>query len=104
MRVPIDPVSAEDLVRLRELDGARISLAVKHLDVELEKIDILAAAKRVKRELATLFERLAHERGIADSGTMEINIKTGEVAAETAKSVEPVVQQDVSTSQPAPVE
>lgn len=106
MRVPIDPVSAEDLARLRELDGARISLAVRHLDLELDKIDILAAAKRIKRELATLFERLAHERGIVDSALMEINTKTGEVATGNEKAYEKSVtpaEANVPANDPAPV-
>lgn len=80
MNTPLEPVGVEDLARLRELDGARVNLSMRLGDLELEKITILAALKRIKEEQDNVFNRIASERGVADANLLEINPRTGEVA------------------------
>lgn len=79
MSALIEPVGAEDLARLRELSAARDNLAHKLLSLELEKIPILAAGRRVDEEHDGVLRRIMSERGIPISSTVNINPQTGEV-------------------------
>jgi serine/threonine protein kinase HipA of HipAB toxin-antitoxin module len=107
MNTPLEPVGVEDLARLRELDGARVNLSMRLGDLELEKITILAALKRIKEEQDNVFNRIASERGVADANLLEINPRTGEVATTSVeKSVqgapEPVSDSTESTAASTP--
>jgi hypothetical protein len=79
MPAPFEPVGVEDRTRLRELSIAKSSIASRLLDLELEKISVLAAGRRINEEQHILFRRLASERGIAETTIMDINPRTGEV-------------------------
>lgn len=89
MSTPLEPVNAEDLALLRELDNARVNLSLRFADLNIEHVQVLAAIKRVKGEQDALFRRIATERGLPDQSLVEINPKTGEVVASPVqKSVE----------------
>lgn len=102
MPAPFERVNAEDLARLRELNIARNSIAARLLELEIEKITILAAGKRVCEEEHSMFRRLASERGIAETTVMDINPRTGEVITLSAegddKREEPSVEAPSSAS------
>jgi hypothetical protein len=85
MTTPVEPVSAEDLTRLRELDSARVSMSMRYADLDIEAVQLLAAIKRIKEEQAALFRRLANDRGLSDADFMEIHPKTGEVVITAAE-------------------
>ncbi len=89
MSTPLEPVSADDLALLRELDNARVNLSLRFADLNIEHVQVLAAIKRVKGEQEAVFRRIATERGLPDQSLVEINPKTGEVVASLGpKSVE----------------
>lgn len=88
MSAPLEPVNAEDLALLRELDNARVNLSLRFTDLNIEHVQVLAAIKRVKDQQDAVFRRIASERGLPDQSLVEINPKTGEViASPTSKSV-----------------
>jgi hypothetical protein len=84
MSVLIEPVAVEDLARLRELAGARDNVAHKLLSLELEKISILAAGRRVDEEHDVLLRRIMTDRSIPLTSTVDINPRTGEIIVESA--------------------
>ena len=86
-----EPVGPEDLARLNGLNGARRNIADKLLQLEMEKIRILAASKRVDDEWSGLFQRLAQERGLDPTTILDINPQTGELqSAPEGGGTEPV--------------
>lgn len=87
--MPYDPVGVEDLARLRELSMARDNIAHKLLSLELEKIAILAAGRRVDEEHDALLRRIMTDRGIAPSDAIDINPRTGEIAVESSRESQP---------------
>lgn len=99
MPAPFEPVSVEDLVRLRELSAARDNIAHKLLSVELEKITLLAAGRRIDDEHDVLLRRIMTDRGIPFTSTVDINPRTGEVIASSADPPEPAkTETTVATS------
>jgi|SRR5688572_33386738 len=79
MSVLIEPASAEDLARLRELSIARDNVAHKLLSLELEKIPILAAGRRIDEEHDALIRRIMADRGIPPTSSISISPQSGEV-------------------------
>src|SRR4051812_34993175 len=84
MPVLFPPVSVDDLARLHELRAAERGLADQVYELELEKIPLLAAGRRVREEHAQMYRRLATERGIPEHVFIDINQRTGEVAIREA--------------------
>lgn len=81
----LEPVSAEDLARLRELTLARENIAHKGLSLDLEKITVLAAGKRIDEEHDALLSRIMADRGIHPTSTVNINPQTGEVVVTSSE-------------------
>ena len=79
MPAPFEPVTPEDLTRLRELRIARSGIADKLLDLEIEWTTIVAAGRRVRDDELLLYRRIANERGIPETTVMDINPRSGEV-------------------------
>lgn len=80
--MPLQPVNAEDLARLHELQVARANISERLLTVELEKVRLLAAGRRISEEQETLFRRIANERGLPERVAMDVNPRTGEIVLE----------------------
>ncbi len=74
------PISQEDLARCIELDKHRTNLALRLLELENEKVRILAASKRIQDEWHGLFQRFAAERNVPEGDLVEVNFRTGDVA------------------------
>lgn len=93
MPAPYEPVGVEDLARFRELSMARDNIAHRLLSLELERIPILAAGRRVDEEHDVLLRRIMTDRGIGLSERIDINPRTGEVvvgSSEAESKPEPV--------------
>lgn len=88
MPAPYEPVDAECLARLRELSLARDSMAHKALSLDLEKIPILAAGRRIDEEHDALVRRIMTDRGIPLSASVDINPTTGAIVVASTRSEE----------------
>ena len=89
MSVLIEPVAVEDLARLRELSLARDNVAHKLLSLELEKIPLLAAGRRIDEEHDVLLRRIMTERSIPFTSQVDINPRTGEIMVQSAEALHP---------------
>src|SRR5262245_19306889 len=87
---PYEPVSVEDRTRLLELDTAQEGVARRLLRVQLEAIDLLMVGRRLKGEEELLYRKIAAERGIPDSATIEVNPKDGQIEVSTGNTPGPV--------------
>lgn len=76
---PEDPVDTETLEQLRRLQDTRQRLAESLLTLEQEKIQLLAAAKKVDDQRNRLFETLLVDRGLSPGTEIEIDAKTGRI-------------------------
>lgn len=85
---PLEPVSVEDLARLRELTAARENVAHKYLSLELEKIPVLAAGRRIDEEHDALLRRIMEERGIPPAATVNVSPHTGEIVVTTSEEAQ----------------
>jgi hypothetical protein len=73
------PINPEDLARLHELGAAEHNLQQRLYDLELAKIPILAAGKRIREEQDAVYSRIATARGLPPEAVLDINMKTGDV-------------------------
>lgn len=87
---PDSPVPKEELDELQSLQESRLDLADRLLKLEMERIRILAAAKRVNDQHQLKFEALLAERGLDPSTPVEINASTGKITIDKEEE-EPVV-------------
>lgn len=90
---PSDPVPPDVLAKFSELDSARYELGFRLLELEQERVRILAAAHQVDQQRQRLFEQVLIERGLEPGTPVSINDKTGELKllnrkAEAAPDVE----------------
>lgn len=89
MSVLMEPVGVEELARLRELSVVRDNLAHKVLSLDLEKITLLMAGRRVDEEHDALIHHIMTERGIHTSSRIDINPRTGEVVVQSGEATPP---------------
>lgn len=74
-----DPVTQEVLDQFLQLANARSQLAERLLEIEQQRIQILAAVKKADDERARLFEAVLVERGVPPTSVAEIDAKTGKI-------------------------
>jgi hypothetical protein len=74
-----DPVDAETLEHFRKLQEARQRFADSLLSLEQEKIQLLAAVKKLDDQRNRLFESCLVERGLAPDTQVEIDARTGKI-------------------------
>lgn len=74
-----DPVGADTLEKLRELEGVEIDAAMQLMALEQTKIKLLAAGRRVEDERHRAFEKLLMERGLAPNTPATIDAGTGKI-------------------------
>lgn len=74
-----DPVSKEVLQNFEELDDAHTRIALRLLQLENEKIQLLAAAKRNSEEQKRLFEKVLIERGLSPMTHASLDFDTGKL-------------------------
>lgn len=75
-----DPVDPETMQQLTALDSARYDIGDQLLDLEQERIKLLAAAHQVDAQKRRLFERVLVERGLDTSAKVSIDFKTGTIS------------------------
>jgi len=74
-----DPVAPEVLQQLGQLQAARSELCDRNIMLDNEKIQLLAAVKRVDDQKTRLFEAILVERGLAPRTEVEIDRRTGKL-------------------------
>jgi len=76
---PDAPVSAATLQRLQQVQFARQQMADRLLDIEMDKVRVLASAQRIDNEKIRIFESILLERGLPPNTVVEINAETGAI-------------------------
>lgn len=94
-----DPVSMDQLNRLRLLQESHADIADRMLSLETEKVKLLAAARRIAEEKQRVFEGILLERGLAPDATVEIEATSGKLKV-LSESSEPAVRP--APPQPSP--
>lgn len=84
-----DPVEAETLNQLRELQEARMQVAESLLDLEQERIQILAAAKRIDDQRNRVFQAILVDRGLSPNTRAEIDARSGKLILALQNEPEP---------------
>jgi len=79
----LDPVPAETLEELRELQEARFDMADTLLTLKQEEIQILAAVKKLDDRRIRLFEDILIERGLAPNTRAQIDPTTGKLVLQS---------------------
>jgi len=74
-----DPVQPDVLAKFSDLDSARYELGFRLLELEQERVRVLAAAHQVDQQRQRLFEQVLIERGLQPGTPVSINDKTGEL-------------------------
>jgi len=91
---PDDAVNGETLQQLRQLHDARLHLCERAVDLEQERIQALAAIKRLDDQKQRVFDAILVERGIPPQTQVEIDGRTGKLRVvsqpEPPKEDEPV--------------
>lgn len=88
-----DPVSMEQLNRLRLLQESRLDVSDRFMTLEQEKVKLLAAARRIDEEKQRVFQGILLERGLAPDATVEIDASSGRLK---------LISDDQPASPPAP--
>lgn len=74
-----DPVDPETLEQFRQLQDARQRFAETLLSLEQDKIQLLAAVKKIDDQLNRLFQACSIERGLPPQTRIEIDARSGKV-------------------------
>src|SRR5271166_5496102 len=74
-----DPVGAEVLAKLHELQGVEVDAALQLMELEQTKISLLAADRRVKDERHRIFEKLLMDRGLPPNTPATIDAGSGKI-------------------------
>ncbi len=74
-----DPVGKDILDKLGELDAARGDVASKLLDQELERVRLLAIARKIDDEKQRVFQKFLIERGLPPHTSALVDAKSGKI-------------------------
>lgn len=74
-----DPVDAETLKHMEELQIRRAQVAERLLDLENERVRLLRMAQGVDMERSRVFETINLVRGLPTDFPLEIDAKTGSI-------------------------
>lgn len=78
--IPSDtPISAETLTKLQKIQSARLNVADRLMDTELERVKLLATAQRLDIEKQRVFEGVLLERGLPLDTMLEVDATTGSI-------------------------
>lgn len=84
-----DPVDTETLQQFRELQENRQRFADTLLSLEQDKIQLLAAVKKLDDQRNRLFESCLVDRGLAPNTKVEIDARTGKIIREPSTEPAP---------------
>jgi len=82
-----DPVAPTILSKLENLDRVRMELAGQLLDLEQQKVSILAAAHQIDQQRSKLFDNVLLERGIDPKTLVQVDSKTGGISVRKESDV-----------------
>jgi hypothetical protein len=74
-----DPVDPQVLQILDALSNTKQELAVRLAEMEMEKLDLLGALRKVQREFEAQIQRILSERGLDPQEPIQINPKDGTI-------------------------
>jgi len=72
-----EPLSAEEMQQLAEIDSARVNLGLRILELESEKIAILAQAKKLDMSWSAVMKKVTDDRNIPEGTPFSIDPETG---------------------------
>jgi hypothetical protein len=72
-----DPVSLDVLKEFNQLEAARHDIALRLLELEQERVRLLAAAHQVGKQHERLFEKVLVDRGLTPTTPVDIDSTTG---------------------------
>ena len=72
-----DPVDKETLGRLEELENTRLQIGGQMLDLEQDKVKLLAATHRLDQQRTAIYEKILIDRGVSHTEAVEIDATTG---------------------------
>lgn len=90
-----DPVSKEEREYLQQLSQAKSGVADKLLELELEKVNLIAAARRIDLQIKGVFQKILVDRGQAPERMIQVDLDTG-----TIQMAQPSVQTPVKEEEP----
>lgn len=74
-----DPVDRETLDRMGELENARHQLGVQLLDIEQDRVRLLAAAHKIDEQQSRYYEQILLKRGLPGNTRVEVDANTGRI-------------------------
>jgi hypothetical protein len=80
---PNDPIPPEQIKQFTELAEARATIANNLLQLEQDKIYLLASAKQIDEQHRRLFQAVLTERGMAPDTQVEVDGETGKLTVKT---------------------
>jgi hypothetical protein len=84
----IDPVDPETLATFNKLEEVKHDIAIKLLELEQDKVRLLATAHRVDEQVQRTFERVLVDRGLPPSTQVDIDSKSGQLTVRKAPVAE----------------
>lgn len=94
-----DPVSKEEREYLQQLDMAKTGFAQKLLALELEKVNLIAASRRIENQTEEVFQKILVNRGQPADLAVNIDIDTGVIKVqnpERQKAPAPPVEKETT--------
>lgn len=74
-----DPVTQEEREYLQQLNQAKSGVADKLLAVELERVNLIATARRIDLQMKEVFKKILVDRGQAPDCVAQVDLETGAI-------------------------
>jgi hypothetical protein len=84
-----DPIDRETLQKFEQLADARAQVAERLLQLEQDRIMLLATAKEVASQHRRMFQEALTARGLSPDTEVEIDAKTGQITPKEKPAEQP---------------
>ncbi len=74
-----DPVSQEERDLINKLDVAKAGIAEKNLQLDLEKVNLVAATRRIEAQYQEIFKKILIDRGLSIDTLIQIDLNSGQL-------------------------
>lgn len=74
-----DPVDPETLAKLSEVENAKLQVGAQLLELEQDRVRLLAAAHRLEEQRMRVYEKILIDRGVTGHEPVEIDAETGAI-------------------------
>jgi len=81
-----DPIDKETLAVFNRLEGAKYEIGLQLLELEQERVRLLASAHQVDTQRQRTFEKVLLERGLRPDAFVEVDAATGRLRVLSQKS------------------